>query len=544
MFLGVVLMKRLYFLMPLLLILLIQTNLFSLSRFAPNGTDFYIDFNIKNLDHTIKTIADKFTDTASFTQGYNQFKQQIIRSLNVDFTNEQSLKAIGIDLDRRSGFVLTEFSMRQPKFFIAIAVTNPGLCRDFLFKLYKKGNRQNKERILFFGNVPVNIIQKMTYNNKYKDDFVVVALEGYLLVSNEVETIKEAIGHFQSGQNLKNDPNFKTSLQNMNRDKQSIFMYMSGKFIETLQNFVTRFSQLSVTEKYKGLFKGIAAGISADDKAIIIKAYTDINPDHPMYSDLQKLYDVKPNKINLLDYLPEEKPVSIIKINFNIQSYLKRFLPAFVPQMMKEMDREMDRMTRRLNFDVRTNVVNNLGNYYNFVLYDYDANVRNMDSDKFINSLDFLAYGEVVNQGILESAIQVFVDKFTERMGHSNPKLVQENIEGIKFHSISKKGFKLYFGAYMNHFVIASRKSRLVTLINNVTEGTAGFLSQYEGSLRNELDHQVSMNFLIDIENAFDNQKIPHELLNAFNWNNLKYFHIYGGKEGKLFYSTIKLVFR
>ncbi len=537
-------MKRLYFFMPLLLIFVIQTNLFPLSRFAPNGTDFYIDFSAKNLDHTIKTIAGKFTDVDSFTEGYSQFKKLIVGSLNVDFTNEQSLKAIGIDLNRRSGFVLSKLDMNEPKFFIAIAVSNPGLCRDFLFKLYKKSYRQNKERILFFNNVPINIIQKKTYNNKYRDDFVVVALEGYLLISNKVATLKESIGYFQSGQNLKNDPNFKTALQNMNRDKQKIFMYISGRFFDTLQNLVTSFTRLSGAQKSKGLIRAIAAGISADDKSITMKTYTDINPDHSMYSDMQRLYDVKPNKINLLEYLPEDKPMSIIRINLDVQSYLKRLLPVFIPKIKKEMDREMDRMTRRLNFDVRTNILNNLGNYYNFVLYDYDADVRDIDSDKFLKSFDFLAYGEVVNQSILESAIQVFVDKIEKDLGNLRPKLVQENIEGVKFYSISDKSSKLYFGAYMNHFVIASRKSRLVTLINNVTEGTAGFLSQYEGSLRSELDHKVSMNFLIDIENAFDNQKIPHELLNAFNWNNLKYFHIYGGKEGKLFYSTIKLVFR
>ncbi len=537
-------MKKLYFLVSLLLIFVVQTNLFALSRFAPNGTDFYIDFTAKNLDHTIKTIAGKFTDPESFTQGYNHFKKRLLRSLKVDFTNEQSLKAIGIDLDRRSGFVLSKFDIRQPKFFIAIAVSNPGLCREFLFKLYKKSYRQNKERVLFFNNIPVNIIQKQTYDKKYKDDFVVVALEGYLLVSNKVSTIKESIGHFQSGQNLKNDPSFKTAFQNMNRDKQKIFMYMSGTFIETLQNLVMRFSRISLPQKSKGLFNAIAAGISADDKAIIMKTYTDVNPEHPMYSSFQRLYDVKPNKINLLDYLPEEKPIVIMKANMNIQSYLKQFLPAFVPQFKKEMDREMDRMTRRLNFDVRTNILNNLGNYYNFVLYDYDANVRDIDSDEFVYSLDFLAYGEVVNQGVLENAMQIFVDKFERKMRNSRTKLVQENVEGIKFYSVSDKGFKMYFGAYMNHFVVASRKSRLVTLINNVTEGSGGFLSQYSGSLRNELSHQVSMNFLIDIESAFDDQKIPGELLNAFNWNSLKYFHIYGGKQGKQFYSTIKLVFR
>lgn len=547
-------MKRLIFLT--LLIFVLSANSYSLTQFTPKTPQFYIDFSVKDLDKTIKTIATKFVSEKDFLPAYERFKSSMIRDLKVDITDEESLKKIGINVNAKSGVVLSDFNMSDPQFFIAIAAHNPGKCRDFFFKLYKNKSKKVKEKIMFYKNMPINIIEKKSYKynyqtkkseESYKEDFVVVNIDEYILISNRVNSIKVAIDNYVSGENLAANEQYQNVVEDIKGyENYRSFMVMSGDLIDKVQNMASALSGQTGLPKVGKMYHLVLFGMDFNENEIAMESFALLNKEHQLYPSFMKLYQSRPYAMDLFSYLPQKRPYMLLNFRMDSQLYLNDILPSIMPSIQKEFKREFDKISRELNIDFKTSVLDNIGNSFILALYDYDGSDANMDSMQFMKSIDFVFLSEVVDSYTLEETLNKINLKLKKETGYRKrgPKLNEIKIEGFPFYEFGDDKLKFYYGNYQNHLVITTRKARIEELITNVIEGNSQFLSVYHDSdLAEKIAKSKVANFVIDIEKIVKDSKMPEEIKNAIEWKNLGYLYVNGGIEGDVIYSKMILSF-
>ncbi len=550
-------MKKILLILTILTLLLIQGNIFSLARFAPESTYLYLDGTVKNLDSTIRTVANKFVNESQFNPEYKSFKAEIKKAFSgLDLTDEESLKSIGINVNRRSGMIMVKYDPRNPpgEFFVALAVDQPKLCRDFLMTLYKKNQRNTKDKILYYKNNIINIIQKKKYRwekkadqpnqDEYKDDFILTSLGGYILFSNSAQSIRNAIDRFNSKNNLANSPVFQNAATKLNTNNQLMFVWINNEFINFVQKTMSMFTGYDGSNnKIKDLYKYVAMTFNGNDKEMIINTISSFNKSHALYSDIIKIYQSKYKTTNLMLYLPDN-PYFFMKASFDAQKAIKIFLPLY-PDIQKDFESGLDEGTRELNFDLRSNIIDNLGNHYNFLVYDYEPEAPDIDSDQFLKSLDFFAYCEVQDVNKLNDTLNFFIDKFERSNTSPEVNLTQDDIEGIKVYVFSDANFSFYFGAYQGHFIITTLKERFAKLIRNVQSNNKVFADLLESShLTEEINDKMSFNLFIDLKRLYDDKKYPKSWLQeSIKLNEFKYLHVYGGIQGDDVISTFKLTF-
>jgi len=530
-----------------ILLSLATKSLYSASQYAPQNSQLYVDFSILNLDGNIRQIALKFMKPQDFNKEYTKLKAEMKKNIGVDITSQRSLFNVGLDNRRRSAIVLVNSNFMQPNFFFVAASTNSLKSSNFFIKMYKSFTQDHKIRYVRSFNKVITVIQKRvrSWNTesqeppRYKDDFAIVADGYYVIISNNAENVKLALQASRTGKNLARTRDFIIASRAINQKAQMFFMYMTGSFIDSIQKFLTMLSQEKVTSKMIGLYKNVILGLKVNGKEIVIDTKSQANPRHAYYKHLLKIYKPRPPKINLFDYMPGKKPYAVIKASMDMKTYLDVFFPNTVPELYQEFNQEMNQLSKSINFDLKTNVLDNIGNHFNFALYDYDANSRG-GSSKFMQSLDFLSYAEVMNQAKLNKSLNFLVSKAKEditKRQNKREKVLLERIGGVPFHVITDGKVSVYMGSYLGYFIIGTKKQRVTELITNVTRRRKAF-AYYNKILNNKLNYHL----FLDFQTMVRNRKVPRDLM-GFNWARLRYLHIYGNSWGAYMNGTFRLAF-
>ncbi|MDH5681039.1 MAG: DUF3352 domain-containing protein [Spirochaetota bacterium] len=539
-------MKK-YFAVFIFIMVFATKSLFAASQYAPQQSQLYVDFSILNLDGNIRQIAGKFMAPKAFNEEYSSFKTQMKAAIGVDLTSQRSLFNVGLDNRRRSAFVLINMDFMMPSFFFVAASTNSIKSSNFFIKMYKSSTPDHKIRYVRHYNRVITIIQKrvMSWDKenqdppKYKDDFAIVADGYYVVISNNVESVKLALQASRTGRNLARTRDFILATRAINQKVQMFYMYMNGSLIDSLQKMASEFSKQKTTSKMIGLYKNIGMGIKVNGKEIVIDAKSQANPRHPYFRHAVKIYKPKPPKFDLFDYMPGQKPYAVMKASMDTRTYLNVFFPDTLPDIYKEFNREMNQLSKSINFDLKTNVLDNLGNHYYLALYDYDASSQS-GSRKFMKHLDFLGYAEVQNQAKLNKSINVLITqakKDIARRKSKRDKVLKEKIAGVPFHVITDGEISVYMGSYLGHFIMGTKKKRVSALIFNVARRRKAF-----AYYNNILNRKLNYHFFLDFQTMVKNRKVPVEL-KGINWASLRYFHAYGNNWGTYFNFTLRLAF-
>ena len=539
-----------------------HNDLFSLARFTPKDAYIYVDWDIKNLDSIIRSISTKFVvNQRLFEMGYKKFKKEMIRNLDgLDVTSESSLRSIGLDLTRRSGFVLSNLNMLAPEsseLFIGFAVSDATLFRNFLSKVINKRSGALSDRSESYKNYVLDIAQTKTVSGELADTFVTVVIEGYLLWSNNLNSIKSAIDAYKSGENLAQNPEYQEISKSLNKNNKIIFSIINGSFMDFLQNFMSQFSGKSVSSFEKGLYKLIGISINSNNKEFAIDTISTFNKNHPNYQDAINIYKPRSKKIDFFEYLPSEKPFGFMKLSFDSKLLFTKYIPKMSSENQEEFEKALEQIKKEFDFDIKTNVIDNLGDYYNVVLYNYDINAYKRSEEHFLASFDLLLYAEVINKQRLDKSLNFLIEKIKSAKpkwkSPSEPiennsgdfKINQINIEGVKFYELTDKDVSIYVGSFSNYLLVASKLNRLKDFIRNVRGRKNNFISVFSNSeLKKEFSNKSSSHIYIDFVTMVKNKAFPSIWSKVVNLNNLDYFHMNFKTEKNKVLSSMKLTFR
>ncbi|MDH4127523.1 MAG: hypothetical protein OEV44_02130, partial [Spirochaetota bacterium] len=212
---------------------------------------------------------------------------------------------------------------------------------------------------------------------------------------------------------------------------------------------------------------------------------------------------------------------------------------------------------KEFDFDIKTNVIDNLGDYYNVVLYNYDINAYKRSEEHFLASFDLLLYAEVINKQRLDKSLNFLIEKIKSAKpkwkSPSEPiennsgdfKINQINIEGVKFYELTDKDVSIYVGSFSNYLLVASKLNRLKDFIRNVRGRKNNFISVFSNSeLKKEFSNKSSSHIYIDFVTMVKNKAFPSIWSKVVNLNNLDYFHMNFKTEKNKVLSSMKLTFR
>ncbi len=548
-------MKRIFYSVIIILIVFIYNSGYSLSQFIPKNNALYMDLDISDLGTKIQSIGNKLVGE-SFGFLFGSFKDNIKRDLGFDITNPSDLKEMGVDIDKRLGLAIQSFG-NQPDFLIGIPVTNPKILRSKIIGLYKTKYTENKERITYHQNYAINIIQKKNFNGKYIDDLIITAAGGYILISNKFKSVKSAINHYHSGNNLAKDSNFIKVSRALNHKDQFLFITASEDlfvFINKLSSIFMGFGRNKNNKQIdaiKGFYKIISAGISASENGISIKGCTVVNKNHKLYHLTKKTFNPKSNNIDLFHYLPGKTPYLLLKANIDIQSYIKLFdkmLSKVMKQnIKKELNRELEKSKDISKEDLKK-ILSNLGYRYNLIVYDIDEINDNSNPDKFLSKSDIIAYAEFKNNYILENNIQTIINTLKNKTASEDVHVKTVYISNNKFYQFynSKTNNSLiYLGAYKKYLIIATNKDTLTTLLDNVANNRKSFsdyLSQI--NLDKYINNKYPYNFYLNVENFISNNKLKLDQEIIMFVRNFKDVFLFGYNEENTYYSTFEIRFK
>ncbi len=542
-------MKRLILLFIFLFI--IQANVFSLARFAVKEPVLYVDFNIKNIHDVSVDVWKKLVGKERFEIQYILLKNFLISSFDgIDITDESFLRSVGI-ANKSAGFIINSVSDKSTlnkdiSFIIAIPINDPKLARQFFIKLLTRDVEDERIIVnkLYKGNM-INIIKSTGEYGVSSGEYSISVVGGYLLISRLSNSIETAVDSFNSMDNFTSSNAYKESLNYIKEKDRLGLIIITKKTFEFFKHFLPNNNEfLRFSALYKGLYNFTGIWFVVDGSEIAIESITKLDSNSSVYPSMIKTYKPNIQGNSLFNYLPDN-PYLITNLFFDFQEYFNKVMPK-IPYIKNKFEKDwksiLDNLTKELGFDVRTNIINNFDNQYSFLIYDYSVNNGELD---FLNGLDFLAYAKVKDEVILEGVIHSLVNKLRELKKRNNTDMIIaiNIINGIEFYNINSDEFNVYFGIFEKHFILATKKKRIKSLINNFNMKKTPLKDSLRSNrLLNEINKNSSYSF-VDLKRIYNDRKFPLEWMENIKLDRLKSFRVYNKLDNDIIFYSLKVSF-
>ncbi len=452
----------------------------NMTSLLPNSTDCFIRLSpVEKLFYQFSITPDsvfgeKITDIAEIKQslGFNPFD-----------TND--LKANGVDISRRIGLAINDFTLQADpeadpsfSFQLLIPAKNSGKAHAAVLKMVRQMD----------GSLDIQKKGKITAFMKPAEK-----LSGQIIEKNDYVMVQTSIGQKAGlgvgdilSPRLSSLKSFKHTASQIPRNKETIFAYVNFK--KLVSRNLPAFKKLaedsgnyaSSSYRYLEDFKDMGCVVDAESGDLNIRSVVNVNPGSEVVKDLKGGAHHRQSLLNI-----SEPPVLLVSFSVNASRYYQNVVESMTPDKRNDFQSQIQQMNTNYGLDFKKDIIGNLDGGVNIGVFDGKTIT--------MSSFNMVLTAALKDGKAMKSTIDKIIAGFPPEQQNS---FVKTNIADTDSYALNVGGMaQVYFGVKRNQLVVAAGRSFFEKALSNTPE--SGFVGAVQDAgLKSALKSSNDLFFL------------------------------------------------